>query len=275
MMSPENPLVTPLYEHLEEVSQYLSSSDYQPERILNEGPFVGPVRAWPATDAPDVVRFVQHNGNDDRPDSEAKLRDAYPSYEDSVLARADELDAVLAELKTKQGVEPTPDPVAAEVREEVAALTHFIAHQYLLEQEQQTRDAFDHITDLLELLTRRVERVALDDPQLAIMFVTRQLERADRESVASLLNIDAGTIQASYEGADISGRVAAGRARLTAQLIYDLRNSLTRRGIIRWFGRQRYQLDGKTPLEVLNDRPEDAEALLRPLARAGRGQLAT
>ena len=63
------------------------------------------------------------------------------------------------------------------------------------------------------------------------------------------------------------------RITLIGQLIYEVRNSTTPHGILMWFDRQREQLGGRTPRELLDADLSEATARLVPLARGGRAQL--
>ena len=63
------------------------------------------------------------------------------------------------------------------------------------------------------------------------------------------------------------------RIALIGQLVYELRSSMTPRGVLLWFDRPREQFGGRTPRELLDADVADAAGKLLPLARGGRGQL--
>jgi hypothetical protein len=50
---------------------------------------------------------------------------------------------------------------------------------------------------------------------------------------------------------------------------------MTPRGVVMWFKRGRPQLEGRTPLELIEADADTAAESLRPLARGVRGQLGT
>jgi hypothetical protein len=167
-------------------------------------------------------------------------------------------------------------PIAAELLEETARLGDLMrADSELRDDKWMIRDALDQIEDLQEIMARKIERETLDHPAVATRFVIRQLRRIEPEGLARILDISEAAAAAGQSGESPTEPVAPERAVLVAQLVYDLRNSMTTGGVVVWFETPRFQLDGRTPLELLNDDVKAAEKPLRSLARAGRGQLAT
>jgi hypothetical protein len=59
-----------------------------------------------------------------------------------------------------------------------------------------------------------------------------------------------------------------------AQVVRRLRGSLTPRGLLMWFDAERDQLDGATPLQLIERDVAVAHSALLALAEGGRGQLA-
>ncbi len=66
------------------------------------------------------------------------------------------------------------------------------------------------------------------------------------------------------------GGVTSARLQLVARLIAILRHAWTDRGVLAWFAKPHPELDGKAPMELLNDSERERDLLL--LARAGRVQ---
>lgn len=166
--------------------------------------------------------------------------------------------------------------LAGELLSRVARLGELIAGDPELRDESWAiRDLLEDIGDTYRTMHRQVERVALDRPEVALGFIFRQLGEVEPSYVAELLSTSEQTVVALRQGEQRP--FDHGRAVFIAQLIYDLRGSMTNAGIILWFRDRRAQLDGHSPLDLLL--VPDAIAIhgptLRGLARAGRGQLAT
>lgn len=66
------------------------------------------------------------------------------------------------------------------------------------------------------------------------------------------------------------GGVTSARLQLVARLIATLRHAWTDRGVLAWFAKPHPELNGKAPMELLNDSERERDLLL--LARAGRAQ---
>jgi hypothetical protein len=66
------------------------------------------------------------------------------------------------------------------------------------------------------------------------------------------------------------GGVASPRLQLVARLVAILRHAWTDRGVVAWFAKPHPELDGKAPMELLDDPQRERDLLL--LARAGRVQ---
>jgi hypothetical protein len=137
------------------------------------------------------------------------------------------------------------------------------------------KEVVDHIEDLLDTMRREIERTLLDEPIQAARFVIGALEGADQGDVAEILGVNVRTLRAWKTGQAASVRKNPERPVIVAQAVYDLRRSMTPRGVVLWFKRSRAQLDGRTPLEVLDGDLALAAHALRSLARGVRGQLAT
>lgn len=126
--------------------------------------------------------------------------------------------------------------------------------------------------DVLARIERRLLHDELDDPRAAVDFVFATLERVPASDLARLLGVSTKTIGAWRAGRPVTRN--GERAVVLAQLLSYLRPSLTPLGIVLWFDAERDQLDGRTPLQLLDRGVASAHAPLVALARGSRGQLA-
>lgn len=127
--------------------------------------------------------------------------------------------------------------------------------------------------DVLARIERRLLHDELDDPRAAVDFALRTLERVPAGDLARLLGVSTKTIGAWRAGRPVTRN--GDRAVVLAQLLSYLRPSLTPLGIVLWFDAERDQLDGRTPLRLIEERGvASAHASLVALARGSRGQLA-
>jgi hypothetical protein len=129
------------------------------------------------------------------------------------------------------------------------------------------------IGDVARRVRRRLEHDALDEPRVAADFVLAALPSAGAGELGRLLGVSTKTIGAWRAGRPVTRN--ADRVVLTAQVLTHLRASMSPRGMLLWFDAPRAQLDGRTPLELLDrDGPAAAREPLTALARGLRGQLA-
>ncbi|MDO8185049.1 hypothetical protein Q5424_02875 [Conexibacter sp. JD483] len=127
--------------------------------------------------------------------------------------------------------------------------------------------------DVLARIERRLLHDELDDPRAAVDFVLATLKRIPAGDLARLLGVSTKTIGAWRAGRPVTRN--GERAVVLAQLLSYLRQSLTPLGIVLWFDAERDQLDGRTPLQLIEERGvASAHAPLVALARGSRGQLA-
>jgi hypothetical protein len=141
----------------------------------------------------------------------------------------------------------------------------------------------EDIKDLLRMMYRRLEREALDDSILAVRFIARQLSPIEDSRLDALLDVEQGDyfrrVRAAEEANDFDDLEVPwdeARAILTAQLIYDLRNSATPEGVIRWFWQPLDPLDGTTPIDAMRTRGVHAAGgVLREVAQRARAQVAS
>lgn len=110
----------------------------------------------------------------------------------------------------------------------------------------------------------RQEDVArLEDPIVAEAFVRSHLTRPEGGYPVSDARIT-----------ELLGATPE-RTALIAKLTYELSGSMTSEGVSHWFDRERYQLDGRSPMELIEDNPKTAAEVLLDLARGGQTQIAT
>lgn len=129
------------------------------------------------------------------------------------------------------------------------------------------------MADVARRIGRRLEHSELDDPRAAADFIFDTLRGVGVTDLARLLGVSTKTVNAWKAGGPVTrnGR----RVVVLAQLLTYLRASMTPAGLIMWFDAPRGQLDGSTPLELLDEDEAKARELLLSLARGARGQLAT
>lgn len=96
--------------------------------------------------------------------------------------------------------------------------------------------------------------------------LTEWLPRIPQREIAALANISPRQLQRWLR----TGGDAPARLQLVARLVVVLRRAWTPEGVMAWFARPRRDLDGATPLAILDD-PTREPDLLRA-ARAGRAQ---
>jgi hypothetical protein len=138
----------------------------------------------------------------------------------------------------------------------------------------QVRENSGALLDVLTLILHEVEHNELDDPPTAAHRIAEWLTDVNDDEVGDLVGVEGRTVRAWHKRAPREVRVDNDRVVLVAQLVYELRRSRVPAGVVRWFHRQRPQLRGHSPRELLEDSAGN-EAVLRDLARGGRGQLAT
>ncbi len=126
--------------------------------------------------------------------------------------------------------------------------------------------------DVVARIGRRLEHDALDDPRAAADAIFRTLPGAGAGDLSRLLGVSTKTVGAWKAGGPVTRNAA--RVVLIGQLLTYLRASMTPAGLVMWFDAPRAQLDGRTPLELLDADEAAARHELVALARGGRGQLA-
>jgi uncharacterized protein (DUF2384 family) len=119
------------------------------------------------------------------------------------------------------------------------------------------------------------ESVAADrDPKEVARWLLRNAEVSQSE-VARLLGTPVRTLQRWVSDAPTApSGVDAARLRLLAQLIVQLRHIFSPAGTVRWLRSPNGHLDGRSPVDVLGEEPDQA-AMLVELARSSRFQVAS
>lgn len=145
-------------------------------------------------------------------------------------------------------------------------------------------DAADAVGGILNKMYRRLEREALDDGRVAVMFLVRQLgQEVGDDDIAHLLRESPDYVRGvrshMEEGPDHDAPLKEpwdpSRASVIAQVVYDLRATATGGAIVRWFDTPSVNLGDQSPLDLIEERgTHDAEAVLRKLGRLSRGQVA-
>ena len=121
------------------------------------------------------------------------------------------------------------------------------------------RDALDEHVDGIDGNTRLITEELL-----------QRLPEASRTDVGVLLGVDRRTLLRWLQ----SDKKPSGRLRVVARLVAILRHNWIGEGRVAWFHRPRRDLDGRTPLDLLEANPINEDALIAA-ARAGRSQYAS
>jgi hypothetical protein len=142
-----------------------------------------------------------------------------------------------------------------------------------LDEDWKVREAMKLMEVVLMAMLRQLDHEAIDDPVVAAKFVTEQLATVETGEVARLLGVTTKSVSNWRRGRVEQIKRNPARITLIGQLVYEVRNSTTPRGIVLWFDRSREQFGGRTPLELIDEDVADAAGMLIPLARGGRAQL--
>lgn len=126
--------------------------------------------------------------------------------------------------------------------------------------------------DMVRRIRRRLLQQRLDEPRAAVDFILRTLSGVPISKLAALLGVSTKTVTAWRQGRAVRQNVW--RVVLVAQVVMNLRASMTPRGMVMWFEAERDQLGGRTPTQLLKDDEAAAYSALIDLALGGRAQLA-
>jgi hypothetical protein len=142
-----------------------------------------------------------------------------------------------------------------------------------LDPEWRQREALMRMRVVVQEIVRQLDLAALDNPAVAARFVAETLDELPVGEVARLLGATTKSVANWRAGRVSQIKRNPSRIAVIAQLIYDLRNSMTQQGVVMWFDAPREQFGERTPRELLDANLADAAGKLFPLARGGRGQL--
>jgi DNA-binding transcriptional regulator YiaG len=125
--------------------------------------------------------------------------------------------------------------------------------------------------DIARRLRRRLVHEQLDDPQRAAALIFGALEQLPVSDLSKLLGVSTKTVRSWQQGSPV--RQNSDRTILVAQILTYIRSSMTAVGVKLWFEAGREQLDGRSPLQLLEADPAQAAVQLIDLARGSRAQL--
>lgn len=135
------------------------------------------------------------------------------------------------------------------------------------------RMAMQLMRTVVQAMVRQIDHELIDDPVAAAKLVIEEFRRIEAHEVARLLGVSTKSVANWRRGRVEQIKRNPARIVLIGQLVYELRNSWTPRGVLMWFDAARDQLRGKTPRELLDADVANATRRLIPLARGGRAQL--
>jgi hypothetical protein len=135
------------------------------------------------------------------------------------------------------------------------------------------REALMLMRVVVQAMLRQLDHEAIDDPAVAAKLVADTLDELETQEVARLLGATPKSVDNWRKGRVAQIKRNPNRIVLIGQLVYELRNSMTPRGVLMWFDRPRPQFGERTPRELIDADVGDAAGKLLPLARGGRGQL--
>lgn len=139
--------------------------------------------------------------------------------------------------------------------------------------EWRQRAALMRMRVVAQAMVRQLDHLAIDNPPEAAKLVAETLAGVEAGEVARLLGATTKSVENWRSGRVEQIKRNPNRIALIGQLVYELRSSMTPRGILLWFDAPREQLRGRTPRQLIDDDVAAAADRLLPLARGGRGQL--
>jgi hypothetical protein len=216
----------------------------------------------------ELVEGLVERGGDERPTAAEKLKkrlqrrlDWYRRLEDAVLDLAKALPAGTEDYEARQLF-----VFLTELRRAISEDSRG------LDRDGHVRLAAMKMADVIRRLDRRLEHSVLDNPDEAARYVFAQLDAVGVTELARLLSVSTKTIGAWKAGRPVVQN--AERVKLVAQLISYLRYSMTQTGLLMWFDNPADLLDGRSPLQLLEQSVTEAWTPLITYARGGRAQLA-
>jgi hypothetical protein len=136
--------------------------------------------------------------------------------------------------------------------------------------EWRVREVLQRRVVVLNAMVRQLEHNELDRPERAASFVVQTLADVEVGQVATLLDISPRMVTNYRKGEVAQIRKNPARVTLIAQLVNELRGSMTARGVLLWFDARLFE--GRTPRELIDEDPATYREPLIRLARGGRAQ---
>ncbi len=138
--------------------------------------------------------------------------------------------------------------------------------------EWRVREVLQRMLVVLRAMVRQLMHNEIDRPEQAARFVAQALADVEVGEVASLLRTTPRMVRNYRTGEVAQIRKNAARVTLIGQLVYELRGSMTSRGVLLWFDARTPELGDRTPRELLDEDPATHRPALIAFARGGRAQ---
>jgi hypothetical protein len=180
----------------------------------------------------------------------------------SVTETSSELDALRDEADTQT---LSASPLLAEI-DAVARRLRTLSEAHPIDRWEVT-ETVDQAAEVLRLMRTDTLRRRIDaQPQAALDFITKTLASLPERDIQRLLTASGDELTSWRREGVPDAKVE--RLRVVSQLLLELRDTMSPEDVMVWFSAQRAHLDGRTPLEMLRDRPDGYRERLRRLAQA-------
>ena len=175
-----------------------------------------------------------------------------------------------------RNLKPEIEALDFDVEQSAALFSAMVDVDRAVHADREDFDRFERMLLGIERI-RQVTRDALDefvggadaDRRRLVAALVESLPGVKQTELADLMNIDPRTVR---RWADKPGTPDQ-RLLMLARLVSILLHAWTPRGVVAWFHRPRRELDGRAPLELLDD--PGNERLLTSTARSSRNQYAS
>lgn len=134
------------------------------------------------------------------------------------------------------------------------------------------REVLQRMLVVLRAMVRQLMHNAIDQPVQAARFVAETLADVEVVEVGRLLDTTPRMVGNYRKGEVAQIRKNPARVTLVGQLVYELRGSMTSRGVLLWFDARTPELGDRTPRELLDEDPATHRPALISFARGGRAQ---
>lgn len=121
---------------------------------------------------------------------------------------------------------------------------------------------------VLSRILRQERLVRIEDPQEALASLDTSLDGWSADEVARIVGTQPRVLS-NWRAGSVPRRAALERLQLVAELVMELRTAMTARGVRMWFHNPVEQLDGRAPLDVLDEGDPRAQARLLEFVRGG------